>query len=129
MIAVPDEERLRSSRWVIGVVALCSGTRRQIERLFECLVALSKRLLRHVCQVTNLSKRPRNVRLATGDKDACSDDSLEGLSTEKLFFVRSFVKLLGDVADGFGQRELIALAYDVAERSEVVALGARALRA
>lgn len=102
MIAVPHEQRLRSSRRVVRIVTLCGGTGREIERLFERLVALPERLLRHVRQVTNLSKRPRYVRLATRDKYACSDDSLEGLSTKKLFFVRSLVKLLGDIANGFG---------------------------
>ena len=101
MIAVPHEQRLRPRRRIVRIVALSGGTRREIEGLLERLVALPERLLRHVRQVTNLSKRSRNVRLATGDEYACSDDGLEGLSTEKLFFVRALVELLGDVADGF----------------------------
>lgn len=129
MITVPNEQCLWSSRRVVRIVVLSSSTRRQIKRLFERLVTLAKRLLRHMRQVANFSKRPRNVRLTTRNKDACSNDSLQGLATEKLFFVRSLVQLLGDVADCFGQRELIAPAADIAERSEQVALGARTLRA
>lgn len=102
MIAVPHQQRLRPRRRIVCIVTLRRRPRREIERLFECLVTLSERLLRHVCQVANLSKRPRNVRLATRDEDACGDDRLEGLSAEKLFFVRPLVQLLGDVANGFG---------------------------
>lgn len=76
MITVPDQQRLRSRRRITRIVALGSRPRGEIERLFECLVALPKCLLRHVRQIANLSKRPGNVRLATRYKDACSNDSL-----------------------------------------------------
>lgn len=101
---------------------MCGRSRSQIECLFQSFVTLSKDFLRHVCKIADLTKCPWNMRLSTGNKYTGCNDSIEGLPTKQFFFIRAFVELLRNIADGLGERELITPTRDITEGSKEVAL-------
>jgi hypothetical protein len=69
-----------------------------------------------MCEVANLAERAGHMGLATRDEDARRDDSVQRLAAQQLFLVCTLVELFGNVADRFGQRELITPARNVAKR-------------
>jgi hypothetical protein len=80
-----------------------------------------------MCEVANLAECAGHVGLAARDEDARCDDGVQQLATQQLFLVCTFVELFGNVADRFGQRELVTPARNVAKRGEKVPLGMRIL--
>ena len=122
MVAVPHQQVLRTGgtagRDGVAVLGRAGG---EVERLLECLVALSEDLLTDVREVADLAERARDMRLSTRDEDARRDDRLQRLAAEQFLLVRSLVQLFRDIGDGFGEGELVTPAGDVTERLQKVA--------
>ena len=127
MIAVTTEEVFCPRGGVPVVVAVGRRTGGEVESLLEGFVALPEGLFRHLCEFADLSETTGDVSLATGDEDASGDNSLHRLSSEKFFFVRAFVHLLGYIANRLRERKLLAHGRDVTEGREYVSFGPRAV--
>lgn len=126
MIAVSDQEIFWSSSGAgSGRIGRCA--RGEVKCLLQSFVALSQRLLGDVRQVADFAECTWYMCLTTRNENARRDDSIEGLAAQQFFFIRSLVELFRDVADGFGEGELVAPIGDVSEGSEEIALRTRAL--